>query len=125
MRKMVAMSVPQYTGFYLVSHIHRLSKNGGSRAGYHCPDCGCFYAEGNFTIENMTHVLGITERKVCCGKERPTPRLFETFDEVRDFLSELVASLECKKATLIDRRALIIAHFDRKLVAAQKQKMYH
>ncbi len=119
------MDTPHLKGFRVISHTHRLSKEGGGRAGYHCPDCGCFYAEGNFTIENTTHVLGLTERKTCCGKELPTPQLFETLGEVREFISELVASGVQRKATLIDRRALLLAHFNRKLVMEQKRKTYH
>ena len=121
------MDKSDLVGFHIVSHTHRLSKSGGSRVGYHCPDCGCFYAEGNYSIESATHVLGVDahERKSCCGKERPTPQLFETLEDVRGFLSQLETSCDRKKATLIARRALIVAHFNQEVVRQHKQKTLH
>ncbi len=112
-------------GFRIVAHTHHLSREGGGRAGYHCPSCGCFYAEGNFTIENTTHVLGNPDSKTCCRKMRPTPQLFETVDEARDFLKELEKSGMPQKATLIKKFALVVAHFNQKMVTEQKRKVLH
>ncbi|OGZ06986.1 MAG: hypothetical protein A2942_02665 [Candidatus Lloydbacteria bacterium RIFCSPLOWO2_01_FULL_50_20] len=117
------MNKNELRGFHIVGHTHCLSKSGGSRVGYHCPDCGCFYAEGNYTIENATYVLGNAEPKKCCGKVRPTPRLFETLDEVRDFMANLENSGEWERATLIRKSTLMSAHFNQKLVAEQKRKI--
>lgn len=119
------MEKSKLAGFHIVQHTHRLSKNGGSRAGYHCPNCGCFYAEGNFTIENAAYVLGDPISKTCCGKERPTPRLFETPGDVRGFLSELERSGAREKATLVSRRSLLTAHFNREVVTEHKRKTLH
>lgn len=110
-------------GFRIVAHTHNFSKNGGSRVGYHCPDCKHFYIVGDFSIENATHILGSSERKTCCGKVRPTPHLFCSLEEVRAFVSLLEASGTQKKATLIEKRALIIAHFDQQLVLEQARKV--
>ena len=112
-------------GFRIISHMGCMSKKGGSRVGYHCPDCGCFYAEGNFTIENPSCVLGNPESKICCGKTRPTPRLFETLAEVRNFLSGLEISGAKERATLINKHSLIVAHFNQVVVAEQKRKTLH
>lgn len=111
--------------FWIISHTHRLSKDGGSRIGYHCPECGLFYAEGNFTIESMTHVLGLVERKRCCGKDLPTPRTFETRGEASAFVHMLTLSGLPERATLIPKRALTAGHFNRELVRAQKEKVLH
>lgn len=119
------MDKSQLRGFRIVTHTYRLSREGGGRVGYHCPDCGCFYAEGGYTIENATHVLGAHERKRCCWKDRPTPLLFETPQEVHRFLSELKTPRRWEKATLIEKKALIIAHFDKKVFEELKRKTLH
>lgn len=124
-RKIITVNRFSPTGFRIISHTHRLSKMGGSRTGYHCPDCGCFYAEGNFTIENAGYVLGDPEWKSCCGNLRPTPRLFETLEEARSFLFTLEALGAEEKATLISRRSLITAHFNREVVTEHKRKTLH
>lgn len=111
--------------FRIIAHTHRLAREGGSRVGYHCPDCGCFYAEGNFTIENATYVLGTLEQKSCCKKIRPTPLLFETLGEAQGFVSRLEASDEWERATLIAKHVLLSAHFNQKLVSEQKRKTLH
>ena len=112
-------------GFRITEHISLFSKEGDSRAGYHCPDCGCFYAEGNYSIENTTYIIGSRDQKSCCGKKRPTPRLFETVEEARGFTSRLETSGAWEKATLIEKRALIIAHFNQQIVTEHKRKTLH
>jgi hypothetical protein len=111
--------------FRIIAHTHHLAREGGGRAGYHCPECGHFYAEGNFTIENAAYVLGASERKTCCGKARPTPQLFETLQDVRNFLAALQKSGQWERATLIPRHQLIVAHFNQRLASKEKPKTLH
>jgi hypothetical protein len=95
------------------------------RVGYHCPDCGSFYAEADYTIESLRYVLGNPAQATCCGKARPTPLAFDSIEHARAFL-ELFSRLGSRtRVTLILRKALIVAHFNKLAADEYKRRHYH
>ena len=98
--------------FKVVSHGFPTARGSENvmRLGVHCPKCGKFYAQGQFTLEHDGYVLGKTKSEICCGEERSTPMTFETVEEVERFLRSINRSVGIE-ARLIKKSSLDMAHF--------------
>ena len=106
--------------------IYHGTKNGKMRRGYHCPECGRFYVEGNFTIESSTYVWGRSIHAVCCGEKLlATPYVFENGAEVRKFLRAIKCSAAMTRAILVNKKNLVPALFNPSAIAEYKRKHYH
>lgn len=115
-------NTPKTERFAVIDHRGR---KGAMRVVYQCPDCFGVYAEGNFTIESSTSVIGKTERAVCCGKERP-PLTFDAETDVRDLLCLLRENAGRRyRSVMIAKSALETAHLNPALVAEIKRQHYH
>lgn len=101
------------------------TRNGKMKRAYHCPSCGIFYTEGDYTIESDEHVFGRPVRVVCCGKELPTPRMFMDAGHAKAFLETITSSPCGKREVLITKHSLLAALYNPSLIAALKQSSNH
>lgn len=100
--------------------------DGKMRRAYHCSTCKAFYAEGNYTIESSTLILGRHMRTFCCDdKELLTPYLFEDLGEVRDFLYHINMNIDGVRAILIKKNNLQPALYNPTLLAEYRKKHFN
>ncbi len=112
-------------GMRFIALYHGTS-NGTMRRGYHCPTCGVFYAEGNYTIESETKILGRSMQVFCCNERSlSVPYLFEEEHEIQHFLESINMNVTGVRALLIQKTNMIAALFNPSAIAEYKKKHFN
>lgn len=103
-----------------------MTKGGTMRRGYHCPTCGMFYADGNYTIESDTIILGRIMRVFCCTeRELAVPHLFEDVYEARAYIKEINMNLNGLRALFINKASIASALFNPSAILEYRKKHSH